>query len=125
MTNKGMTTKAWLYMVAHGRCTCAELAEAVGSTRKQVENLLLSMVNRGFAERFPSAERANGTAYGVTPRCKVPQNTCLADIMFAVQNPRPHPQLRQIERRAPQDDIRIPQVVPGWTPPKMQCARGV
>jgi hypothetical protein len=130
--SQGITAKAWLYMLAHGRCTAAQLAAVVGVGRKQMDNLLFSMVNRDYAERYPCDDRKNGTAYGVTPASKVPQNTHLADILFAArERPRPAtltiPHDRMKAAAMPDwqsgDDPRIPRVVEGWKPPTMTPPR--
>lgn len=133
---QGQTATAWLHMLGHGRCTATELAEKVGVTRRQMDKLLSSMVDRGHAKRYPNEARKNGTAYGVTPTCKVPQNTFLADVLLAArdrQPPRQSPALTIPKDRmkaavlpawkADEGDLRIPKVVAGWTPPKMVCVR--
>lgn len=81
----GLTPKLWTHMLAQGgRWTAAELAEIARVERKQVENVLLSSVNRGFVVRYEVSDRANGTAYGVTSDCRVPQDIHLKDILKSI-----------------------------------------
>lgn len=88
MTAAAITPKVWTHMLAEGgRWSAAELGEFARVERKQIENLLFSAVNKGYVVRFDDASRANGSAYGVTAACRIPQGVHLNEILKAVGTP--------------------------------------
>lgn len=81
----GITQRIWLFMLENGgRWTVAELAEQMGGVAcAYMDRIVWSMHDCGSVTKYRSGQRKNGTAFGVSPRNRIPQGLSLADVMRA------------------------------------------
>lgn len=81
----GIVAKMWLHMLAEGgRWGVAELMAMSGLQRKRADTLLNYMAGREQVVKYKDASRANGVAFGVTPKCRLPTHVRVEDVIAAI-----------------------------------------
>jgi predicted Rossmann-fold nucleotide-binding protein len=81
----GTTKRLWLWLLLEGGySSVTEIAEALGMERKPLDKTVIGLCDRGYLEKVAQSARAkNAVAFGVTPRCKVPQGVMLQELVLA------------------------------------------
>lgn len=80
----GVVAKMWLHMLAEGgRWGVSELMELTGLQRKRADTILNQMAHREQVVKFSDTSRANGVAFGVTAKCRIPTHVRVIDMVVA------------------------------------------